>query len=100
MRGLGECSGPALGLSLLLTLHTTTSSHLSLLSQYTMSPCPQPSALSDPQGAGYSDFLLGGLPSSPGNLYRQDLGWDNDSNKGFLELERGESQGWQILGEN
>ena len=61
---------------------------------------PLPSALSDPQGAGYSDFLLGGLPSSPGNLYRQDLGWDNDSNKGFLELERGESQGWQILGEN
>jgi len=98
VRGLGECSGPAPGLSLLLTLHTTTSSHLSLLSQ--TPHVPLPSALSDPQGAGYSDFPLGGLPSSPGNLYRQDLDQDNDSNKGFLELERGESQGWQILGEN
>lgn len=71
VRGVEWCSGTALGLSLPLTLHTT-SSHPALVSQ--LPHVPLPSALGYPQGAGYSVCLLGGLSSSPGNLYRQGLG--------------------------
>lgn len=98
MRGLGECSGPALGLALLLTLNTTTSSHLSLLSQ--MPHVPLPSALCDPQGAGYVTVSLGAFPPLLETFIGQTLAGTMALIKGVLELERGESQGWQILGEN
>lgn len=61
---------------------------------------PLPSALRDPQGAGYVTVSLGAFPPLLETFTGQTLAGTMALIKGVLELERGESQGWQILGEN
>ena len=97
MRGVGACSGPALGLSLLLTLHPTTSSHLSLLPQCPMSPCPLPSVT--PRELATVTVSLGAFPPLLETFVGKTLA-GTMTLMGCVRAGRGESQGRQILGEN